>query len=113
MKPEETLQFWTSRASVVRVRNVLNSLLWVVALSTPAFLLAAYFFQIDPILKYVFSLFAILPVLATLVTHFYFMFKDADRLQSEEFVSGSKSYRSLAVLTMARPSRWTLLVFRR
>ncbi len=86
MRPDETIQYWTSRANVVRVKNAVNTLLWMTALVTPTSWLAAYFFQSDAILKYGFSLFGALPVFAALFAYFYFMLKDPDRLQSEEFV---------------------------
>jgi hypothetical protein len=82
----ETIKSWTSRAGVVRVRNALNPLLWAAGVLTPMSWIAAYAFRDDAILKYVLVALCALPVLATLGSYLYFMFRNPDRLQSEEFV---------------------------
>ncbi|OAI25721.1 hypothetical protein A1351_16040 [Methylosinus sp. R-45379] len=64
----------------------MNHILWFMIVGTLAFLTAAYQFQTDPILKYVFVVFALVPSVVFVVTHFFFMLKSPDRLQSEEFV---------------------------
>ncbi|HMK90881.1 MAG TPA: hypothetical protein VK446_14765 [Methylocystis sp.] len=86
MKPGETIGNWTSRAGVIRVRNALNPLLWTAALVTPTSWLAAYFFRDDAPLKYFFSGMGSLPVFGTLIAYFIYMFRDPDRLQSEEYL---------------------------
>ncbi|MBG0808309.1 hypothetical protein IY145_02830 [Methylosinus sp. H3A] len=86
MRPEDVIARLTSRAGVVRVRNVMNHVLWFMTVGTLAFLTAAYEFQADPVLKYVFVFFAAVPSVVFVITHFYFMLKSPDRLQSEEFV---------------------------
>lgn len=85
MKPEDAIRSWTSRAGVVRVQNALNPLLWTAGLLVPMCWIAAYFFRDDAILKYCFSALGALPVLVTLVVYLIFMFRDPNRLQSEEY----------------------------
>jgi hypothetical protein len=86
MRPEDVIASLTSRAGVVRVRNIMNHVMWFMIVGTLAFLTAAYQFQTDPILKYVFVVFALVPSVVFVVTHFFFMLRNPDRLQSEEFV---------------------------
>lgn len=86
MRPDEAIKSWTSRAGIVRVRNALNPMLWTTALVFPTSLLAAYFFRDEVIFKYVFSALGALPVLVTPISYFIFMFRDLDRLQSEEYL---------------------------
>ena len=50
------------------------------------FLVAAYAFRDDPVLKYAFASLGALPTVASLVAYFMYFFQDRDRLQSEEFV---------------------------
>jgi len=75
-----------SRAGVVRVRNALNALLWLCAICVPSSLLGLYLFRDDPELKYVFMGLLVGPVITTVMSHFWFLFRDPNRLQSEEFV---------------------------
>ena len=86
MKSGDFIGNWTSRAGVVKVRNALNPMPWVLALVLPASLLAAYFFRDDVFLKYFFSGLGALPVVLTLLAYFIYMYRDPDRLQSEEYV---------------------------
>ena len=86
MKLDEAIKGWTSRAGIVRVRNVLNPLLWLCGLITPISWAAVYFLRDDPVAKYCLLTFGTLPILATLIGYFIWMFRDPDRLQSEEFV---------------------------
>ena len=76
----------TSRAGVVRVSNVLNSLLWASATATPICFVFSYVFGSDPLLHYGLAGLGSLPILLMLVAYVYFMFRQPDRLQSEEFV---------------------------
>ncbi len=85
MKLDEAIKSGTSRAGVVRVQNALNPLLWFCVI-TPITWLAMYFLRDESIIKYFLLAFGALPVFATLVAYFIFMFRDPDRLQSEEFV---------------------------
>ncbi|MDY8110849.1 hypothetical protein U0C82_17050 [Fulvimarina sp. 2208YS6-2-32] len=75
-----------SRAEIVRVRNALNPMLWLTAVATPVFLLFAWLADFESITGVIFTAVAILPVLATIVGYYIFLFSDRDRLQSEEFV---------------------------
>lgn len=86
MKAEHPIGNYTSRAGVVRVRNALNPLLWTTAVVFPTSLLAAYFFRDDALLKYLLTAIGTTPVLLTLVAYFIYMFRDPDRLQSEEYL---------------------------
>lgn len=86
MKPDQTIGNWISRAGVVRVRNARNPLLWMIALVTPTSWLAVYFLRDDIIVKYFFTAIGSLPVFGATVAYFIFIFRDPDRLQSEEFV---------------------------
>jgi hypothetical protein len=85
MKLDEAIRNWTSRAGVVRVQNALNPLLWLCVI-TPITWLAMYFLRDDSVIKYFLLAFGALPVFATLVAYFIFVFRDPDRLQSEEFI---------------------------
>ncbi|BDV33605.1 hypothetical protein SS37A_11340 [Methylocystis iwaonis] len=86
MKPGDAIGSFTSRAGVVRVRNALNPMLWTTAVVFPTSLLAAYFFRDDDILKYALAAFGAFPVLVTIIAYFIFLFRDPDRLQSEEYL---------------------------
>lgn len=92
MKLDDAIRSWTSRAGVVRVRNALNPLLWMTALVVPTSLLAAYLFRDDPILKYGLFVLGASSVIATLVGYFILLFRDPDRLQSENLFCDNKSY---------------------
>jgi hypothetical protein len=86
MKLDEAIKSWTSRAGVIRVRNVLNPLLWLCGLITPSSWAAVYFLREEPVIKYFLLASGAVPILATLISYFIWMFRDPDRLQSEEFV---------------------------
>lgn len=86
MSLEEAINSWSSRAGIVRVRSALNPILWMMAVALPLFLLAAYFFRDDNIVKWVLLTLAASAFLAPIVSYFIFLFRDPDRLQSEEFV---------------------------
>jgi hypothetical protein len=75
-----------SRAGVVRVRNALNALLWLLAISLPLCLSGIYLFRDDAVLKYGFLAGFIFPLMATIIAFFWLMIKDPNRLQSEEFI---------------------------
>jgi hypothetical protein len=86
MKVDEVIKSAFSRVGIVRVRNALNSLLWLslICLSiAPGF---AYLFRDDAILEYGFAAIAVAPILGSLIAYFVLLFRDPDRLQSEEFV---------------------------
>jgi ABC-type bacteriocin/lantibiotic exporter with double-glycine peptidase domain len=85
MKLEEIIRTGLSRVDTVRVvRTAINPLLWLVELTTPiAFILAAIIG--DQVIRLVLLCFAAVPVLVTLIAYVIFMFRDPDRLQSEEY----------------------------
>jgi hypothetical protein len=85
VKPKDTIGNFTSRAGTVRVRNALNPLLWTMALVVPTSWIAAYFFRDEAMLEYALFGVGALPIFATLVAYFIFMFRDPNRLQSEEY----------------------------
>lgn len=86
MSLDELVRSATSRAGIVRVRNVLNPLLWLCAVTTPTSLVFAYLLGDDAVLRYALVGLGSLPVAVGLAAYVYFMFKDPNRLQSEEFV---------------------------
>jgi hypothetical protein len=85
MKLEEIIRTGLSRVDTIRVvRTALNPLLWLVGLTTPAaFILAAFIG--DQFIRLILLCFAAIPVVATLIAYVIFMFRDPDRLQSEEY----------------------------
>ncbi len=96
MSLDEILRAAASRAETIRVRNVLNPVLWGCAVATPVCGGLAYLLEGDPILRYGFSATAVVPVLLLAVGYVYFMLRDPDRLQSEEFVSRQQELMLLA-----------------
>jgi ABC-type bacteriocin/lantibiotic exporter with double-glycine peptidase domain len=85
MKLEEIIRAGMSRVDTIRVvRTAINPLLWLVGLTTPlAFILAAIIS--DQLIRLILICFAAIPVIATLIAYIIFMFRDPDRLQSEEY----------------------------
>jgi hypothetical protein len=85
MKLDEIIRTGLSRVDTIRVvRTAINPLLWLVGLTTPiAFILAAIIE--DLLTRLILIGFATVPVLATLAAYAIFMFRDPDRLQSEEY----------------------------
>jgi hypothetical protein len=86
MRVDEVIRSAIDRAGVIRVRNAMNPLLWLSPISATIFLVAAYVFRDDPVLKYAFACLGGLPVLASILAYFLYFFLDRDRLQSEEFI---------------------------
>lgn len=85
MKLDDAIRSSTSRAGVVRVRNALNPLLWLCGLVTPSSWVAVYFLHDDPGLEIAFGMIGGLPVAAALVAYFLLLFRDPNRLRSEEY----------------------------
>jgi hypothetical protein len=85
MKIDEIIRAGLSRVDTIRVvRTAINPLLWLVGLTTPlAFILAA--FVGDRFTRLTLIFFAGVPVIVTLIVYVIFMFRDPDRLQSEEY----------------------------
>lgn len=86
MSLQEVIRSVTSRAGIVRVRNAFNPILWGCAVATPVCFLSGLLFQADPIIRYGLVALGALPVLTLIAAYLYFMLRDPDRLQSEEFV---------------------------
>lgn len=85
MKIEEIIRAGLSRIDTIRVvRTAINPLLWLVGLTTPlAFILSAV--VDDRLIRVLLICFAAIPIIATLIAYVIFMFRDPDRLQSEEY----------------------------
>jgi hypothetical protein len=71
-------------ANKVATRNILNPLLWLCAIVTPASLVAAPF--ASGALLTVLLITALVPPACTLAAYGYWTFKEPNRLQSEDFV---------------------------
>ncbi len=95
MKTEEIIKIAISRAGIVKVRNALASLLWLSLICLPIASGVAYLFRDDPILKYGFAIVAAAPILAAIIAYFLFLFRDPNRLQSEEFVLRHHAQQSI------------------
>ena len=96
MSLEDIIRAAAFRAEVIRVRNVLNPVLWGCAVTTPVYGGLAYLHDGDPVLRCGFSAAAVVPVLLLAVGYVYLMFRDPDRLQSEEFASRQQELLLLA-----------------
>ncbi len=85
MKLDDLIKAATSRVETVRVvRTAINPLLWLdVMLATLA--LGAAIWVSDPAVRIGFFFLATLTVLATITAYFVLLFRDPDRLQSEEY----------------------------
>jgi len=82
---EELIRAATSRIETVRVvRTAMNPSLWLVGLVTPLALVGA---TVTEVAWKSVALFAVacLPVAFAIVAYFVYMFRDPDRLQSEEY----------------------------
>jgi hypothetical protein len=81
------------RAGVLRVRNVLNPLLWLTAAVMPACFVAGGVIGYQTVLGVAVTLAGLVPGLFSLIFYTVFAFRDPDRLQSEEFVMRSMELR--------------------
>lgn len=84
------------RAGVLRVRNVLNPLLWLTAAVMPSCFLAGGFIGYDTALGVVITLAGLAPALFSLIFYVVFAVRDPDRLQSEEFVVRSMELKFMS-----------------
>ncbi len=85
MKLDDIVRATTSGADTVRVvRTAINPLLWLVGITTPLALVLA-FLTADPLVRMFLFGFAAVTVAATFVAYFVILFRDPDRLQSEEY----------------------------
>jgi hypothetical protein len=94
MKVEEIVKTGLSRLDVVRVRSVVNPLLWLVGLTMPFSVLAAVLVD-GQLLKLIFLGFSGVSIISTLIAYFIFMFRDPDRLQSEEYQLRQRELRMI------------------
>jgi hypothetical protein len=111
--PDDPFGNLVSRAGIVRVRNALNPLLWATATMFPAGVGAAYLFRDDAALKYALLAFGASPGVLMLAAYIFYMFRDPDRLQSEEFVLRQREliiYEKGADAARIDPSRDTLRI---
>lgn len=79
-----------SKAQAVRVRNVMNPLLWQNAVAMPALIVAAYLFREQPLLSTPMGLGAVALPLWTMWEYRFFARNDPKRLQSEEYLIESE-----------------------
>ena len=85
MKLDDLLKTAISRVETVHVvRTALNPLLWLDGIALTLALAAAIWIT-DPLLRDAFFVLAALGVLATIIAYFVLLFRDPDRLQSEEY----------------------------
>lgn len=82
----DLLKTSVTRAGAVRVRNVINPLLWLCGVSTPTCLAGAYAFHDQIALAAPILAVGLASPLATLAAYAYLLFRDPDRLHSEEFL---------------------------
>jgi hypothetical protein len=74
-----------SVASDLRVRSVLNPVLWLCAIVTLPCAVMAYLFRDLPVLSDLLMVLAALPVFVAVAGYVYFAIRDPKRLQSEEY----------------------------
>jgi ABC-type bacteriocin/lantibiotic exporter with double-glycine peptidase domain len=85
MKLDEIIRAGLSRVDTIRVvRTAINPLLWLVGITTPLALVLAAIVG-DQLARFILICFAATPVVVTLMVYIIFMFRDPDRLQSEEY----------------------------
>jgi hypothetical protein len=94
MKLEEIVKTGLWRLDVVRVRTVVNPLLWLVGLTMPWSVLGAALTD-NPWVRSAFLGIAGVSVVGTLVAYFIFMFRAPDRLQSEEYQLRQRELRMI------------------
>jgi hypothetical protein len=95
MKLEEVIRSGLSRVDTIAVkRTVLNPALWLVGLITPLSLVLAAIVG-DQVTRLVLFCFAAVPVVFTFMIYLVFMFRDPDRLQSEEYRVRQQALRYL------------------
>ena len=85
MKWDDLVKSATTRSEAVRVvRTAVNPLLWLAGIVTPLSTIAAVVVG-DRWVRATLMALAAIPVFATLIAYFTLLFRDPDRLQSEEF----------------------------
>jgi hypothetical protein len=95
MKLEELIRTGLSRVDTIAVkRTALNSALWLVGLITPLSLVLTAIVG-DQVRQLIYFCFAAVPVLFAMVVYLVWMFRDPDRLQSEEYRVRQQALRYL------------------
>jgi len=95
MKLEELIRTGLSRVDTIAVkRTAINPALWLVGLITPLSLVLTAIIG-DQVARWILFCFAAAPVLFTFVVYVVFMFRDPDRLQSEEYGVRQQALRYL------------------
>jgi hypothetical protein len=95
IKLEELIRTGLSRVDTIAVkRTVLNPALWLVGLITPLSLVLTAIAG-DQIARSILFCFAAAPVAFTFIVYLVFMFRDPDRLQSEEYRVRQQALRYL------------------
>lgn len=85
MKLDEIIRTGLSRVDTIAVRRTaLNPALWIVGLICPLSLVLAAF-ATDANARLALFCFAAIPLLGAIIAYFILMFRDPDRLQSEEY----------------------------
>ncbi len=84
MKLDEIIKTGLWRLDVIKVRTAVNPLLWLVGLITPLIFVTAIIID-DRLIRIGLLAFAAFPIIVTIIAYFIFMFRDPDRLQSEEY----------------------------
>ena len=95
MKLEEIIRTGLSRVDTIAVkRTVLNPALWLVGLITPLSLVLTAIVS-NQIVQLILFCFAAAPVIFSFAVYLVFMFRDPDRLQSEEYRVKQQALRYL------------------
>src|SRR5208282_3286026 len=94
MKFDEIIKTGLWRLDVIKVRTAVNPLPWLVGLTTPLSFVTAVIIT-DRLVRIGLLAFATLPIIVTIVAYFIFMFRDPDRLQSEEYQLRQRALRML------------------
>jgi hypothetical protein len=95
MRLEEIIRTGLSRIDTIAVRRTaLNPALWLVGLISPLSLVLAAFAQ-DPTARLILFCFAAVPLLFAMIAYLILVFRDPDRLQSEEYRVKQQALRYL------------------
>lgn len=69
----------------LRVRSALNPMLWLCAIATPLCFTSSYFFREHDFISYALIAIGVLPILISCIGFLFFMFKQPEKLQSEDY----------------------------
>jgi len=86
LKLQDLVRAATARVETVRVvRTAINPLLWLVGIVTTLAFVLAVVAGGSPAIQAALLVFGAVPVVAVIVAYFILLFRDPDRLQSEEY----------------------------